>query len=239
MKIKNILLYTALCFCLAQSGFAETRQRCWAKNDFAICKISKGIFKVMEGKSYPDGALIPKQELRLLRIKYYGFDGEIKMGDMIVHKTVAKELIDIFQELFTAEYPIEKINLIDYYDAEDEKSATNNNTSAFCWRNMTDGASLSYHAVGLAVDINPLYNPYVKRKVVKPAGAAAYLDRAKSVKGLIANSQDIAVQAFKKRGWHWGGDWKTLKDYHHFEKRGGIYKKYRNKLAEIRREAKP
>jgi hypothetical protein len=239
MKIKNILFYTALCFCLTQGGLAKTAEPCWAKEDFAICTISKGVFKVMEGKSYPADTLIPLQELRLLRIKYYGFDGEIKTGDMIAHKTVAKELLDIFEELFAAEYPIEKMNLTDYYDAGDVRSMTNNNTSAFYWRNITGGKSLSYHAVGLAVDINPLYNPYVKGNTVEPPYAAVYLDRTTPVKGLIANSQDAAVRAFKKRGWRWGGDWRTLKDYQHFEKRGNIYKRYKSKLAEIRRETKP
>ncbi|MDR1123903.1 MAG: M15 family metallopeptidase [Elusimicrobiota bacterium] len=239
MKTKNILLYTALCFCLTQGGFTQNAEPCWAKDDFAICTISKGVFKVMEGKSYPAGTLIPKEDLRLLRIKYYGFDGEIKTGDMIVHKTVAGELLDIFQELLAAEYPIEKISLIDYYDADDMRSMTNNNTSAFYWRNITGGKSLSYHAVGLAVDINPLYNPYVKGNIVEPPSAAVYLDRTTPVKGLIANSQDAAVRAFKKRGWRWGGDWRTLKDYQHFEKHGNVYKKYKSKLAEISRETKP
>lgn len=192
----------------------------------------------MQDKSYPADAIIPLRELRLLRIKYYGFDGKVKTGDMIAHKTVARELLDIFEELFAAKYPIEKISLIDYYDANDEKSMSDNNTAAFGWRRITGGKSISYHALGLAVDINPLYNPYVKGDLVKPAAGAAYLDRAKPAKGLIAGPSDPAVLAFKKRGWNWGGDWKTLKDYQHFEKRGSIYKKYKNKLAKIKREAK-
>jgi hypothetical protein len=233
MKIKNTLFCAALCFYLTQGGFAKTAELCWAKNDFAVCKISAGVFKVMQGKSYTADTLIPLRELRLLRIKHYDFDGEIKTGDMIAHKTVAEELLDIFKELFAAKYPIEKINLIDYYEANDEKSMTNNNTSAFCWRNITGGRSISYHALGLAVDINPLYNPYIKGNVVKPAAAGAYLDRTRPAKGLISGPQDPAVQAFKKRGWNWGGDWKTLKDYQHFEKHNKRIYNYYNKKTVI------
>jgi hypothetical protein len=185
---------------------------------FTSQEIPDEIFEIMEGKSYPQNALIPKNELRLLKIKHYGFDDKIHQGEMIAHKKVAAELLDIFKELFEAKYPIEKIRLIDYYNADDKMSMADNNTSAFCWRAATLSDKLSYHALGLAVDINPLYNPYAKGNIVEPMQGIAYLDRNKKIKGLINGPRDAAVRAFKKRGWRWGGEWKSLKDYQHFEK---------------------
>ncbi|MDR0646282.1 MAG: M15 family metallopeptidase [Elusimicrobiota bacterium] len=198
---------------------------------FTYKKIPQKIFKKMQGNSYPHNALIPIDELHLLEIKYYGFDWKAHKGEIIAHKKVAAELLDIFEELFEEKYPIEKVRLIDYYNADDEKSMADNNTSAFCWRNATLKKELSYHALGLAVDINPLYNPYVKGNVVEPIQAKKYLDRNKKIKGLISGPQDAAVQAFKKRGWIWGGEWQSLKDYQHFEKRDAEIYNYYNDLA--------
>lgn len=175
----------------------------------------------MRGKSLPSDALINIDELRLVEVWHWGFDGKVHSGELVVHETVAKEVAEIFKELFSLKYQIEKIRLIDAYDADDEMSMSDNNSSAFCWRNATNLSALSYHALGLGIDINPKYNPYAKGDDVQPKGSGIYLDRTQKVRGLINDDSDPAVRVFEKYGWVWGGRWKEkhgLVDYQHFEK---------------------
>ena len=125
-------------------------------------------------------------------------------------------MVDIFKELYEEKYPIEKIRLIDEYDAIDEKSMEDNNTSAFCYRVIEGTNKLSNHAKGCAIDINPLQNPQVINGIAYPKKAEQYVDRTLSMKGMIKKGDSI-YKAFIKRGWSWGGDWKNP-DYQHFEK---------------------
>ena len=141
---------------------------------------------------------------------------------MICHKDIADDLLAIFQELYKAAYPIERMVLIDEYDADDEASMRANNTSAFNFRYASGMKRLSSHSTGMAIDINPLYNPLVKHREgqtrVFPTTAAAYMDRTKYFPYKIEKG-DLCYRLFKKYGFSWGGDWKSSKDYQHFEKR--------------------
>ena len=125
------------------------------------------------------------------------------------------------QELYDAKYQIEKIKLIDDYDANDDKSMADNNSSAFCYR-VVDGTDvLSDHSYGMAVDINPLYNPYVRTEYgdrnILPVNATEYADRTKDFAHKIEKG-DICYNAFIKRGFKWGGEWEGTVDYQHFYK---------------------
>ncbi len=113
--------------------------------------------------------------------------------------------------------PIEKMKLIDDYGANDEASMKDNNTSAFCYRVVANTKKLSNHSKGASIDINPLYNPYISGKIISPANAKKYTDRNINEKGVIKKEDDL-YNAFIKRGWTWGGEWKSKKDYQHFEK---------------------
>ncbi len=155
--------------------------------------------------------------LSYLKITYWGFDGKEHIGEMIVNKKVAKEVIEIFKELYNKKYQIEKVKLIDEYGADDEKSMEDNNTSAFCYREVANTNILSKHALGLAIDINPLYNPYITEKNILPINAKVYTNRNIDKKYIIKKGDDL-YNAFIKRGWKWGGNWKNKKDYQHFEK---------------------
>ncbi len=137
---------------------------------------------------------------------------------MIVHTGLAQEVLDIFVEVYDQQYPIEKMKLIDEYGANDELSMADNNTSAFCYRAVANTNKLSKHSTGRAIDINPLYNPYVVKNAVLPVNSESYLDRELSQKGMI-HQGDALYNAFIKRGWTWGGNWATQKDYQHFDKR--------------------
>lgn len=164
---------------------------------------------------------IHQSHLRQVRVLHYGFDHQIHHGDLVVHKKVADEVLEIFQKLFKWRYCIEKIKPIDRYQANDEKSCSDNNTSAFCSRAITGIKNQwSDHSYGLAIDLNPLYNPYHRNKTIVPKEGRQYLDRNQDCPHIL-KSQDPCVALFKSYGWKWGGDWMKERgyvDYQHFYK---------------------
>jgi len=172
--------------------------------------------------SWKENNPVPLSDLRYITVSHWGFDSEIHIGELIVHKSVSAELIEIFQELFAAKFPIEKMILIDAYQANDDLSMEDNNSSAFCSRTITGiPDEFSLHSYGVAIDINPKLNPFVEDDLVLPESGISYLEREQVIPGLI-NRDNICYKAFKKRDWHWGGDgwdgYPERKDYQHFEK---------------------
>lgn len=184
---------------------------------FLKSEITQDVFDRIKGRSYGEECNVPLEELAYLRISHYGFDGEIKEGEMICSNGIADDLLYIFQKLFENRYPIERIRLIDEYDADDDLSMADNNSSSFNFRMITGSNRLSKHALGLAVDINPLYNPYIRENIVLPPEGKPYADRTESFPYKIDHN-DLCYQLFVERGFTWGGDWTIPKDYQHFEK---------------------
>lgn len=188
---------------------------------FGIHNIDDEIFSRIKGKSYKDDCTVPLDDLRYLTVAYYGEGGEIKKGEIICNKAIASDLEDIFRNLFKARYPIESIRLVDDFEADDIKSMQSNNTSCFNFRKVAGSNKLSKHALGLAIDINPLYNPYVKTKngvtTVSPEEGRRYSDRKGDFPYKI-DVDDLCYKEFIAHGFKWGGAWKSLKDYQHFEK---------------------
>ena len=190
--------------------------------DFYQQEITDDIFVRIEGKSFKANCTTPREDLRYLRVLHYNLDREVLQGELICHKDIADDLLAIFLELYKAAYPIERMVLIDEYGADDEASMRDNNTSAFNFRNASGMQRLSSHSTGMAIDINPLYNPLVKHREGKtkvfPATATTYIDRSKYFPYKIEKG-DLCYRLFKKYGFSWGGDWRSSKDYQHFEKR--------------------
>lgn len=146
---------------------------------FTAQEIPEHIYNSMLGNSIPleyknnvDISL-----LSYLQISYYGFDDKTHVGEMIVNSKIANEVLEIFKELYELKYPIEKIRLIDEYGANDELSMSDNNTSCFCYRKINNSKTLSNHSIGTAIDINPLYNPYVSQGKSSPVSGALYINR--------------------------------------------------------------
>ncbi len=191
------------------------------KKVFEIQNITDEIFERMKGKSYKKDCTIPIEDLKYLTLSYYGYDGNTHTGEMIVNALIAEDTLQIFQELYEAKYPIERMELVDAYDADDIASMEANNTSAFNFRYIEGTTRYSNHAMGFAIDINPLYNPYVRNKDGKedvlPVTAKAYSDRTTDCMYYI-KKDDICYQIFTKYGFTWGGEWNNSKDYQHFEK---------------------
>lgn len=192
---------------------------------FASMPISDAVFGRIYGNSYKKDCRVLRSSLRYLHLLHYTEDGRIKLGEMVCHKDIADDLTDIFRKLFEAKYPIENMQLIDNYGADDIRSMEHKNTTCFNYRTVAGSKKLSNHSLGKAVDINPLYNPYVKRRQdgtykVSPEKGRKYADRTKTFKYKI-DRNDLAYRLFKQHGFRWGGDYRSLKDYQHFEKEDG------------------
>lgn len=176
----------------------------------------------MRGKSFKTNCTTPRSSLRYLKVLHYNGNGEPQLGEMVCNVRIANDLLSIFRNLFKARYPIERMVLIDEYDADDSRSMQANNTSCFNFRLIKGTTKTSKHGRGLAVDINPLFNPHVKsdkhgKVSANPSHGLPYADRKKVFKYKITK-EDLCYKEFAKHGFRWGGAWKNSQDYQHFEK---------------------
>jgi hypothetical protein len=180
--------------------------------------VPEAVAKRMRQHSWRKGCPVPISDLAYLRLAHYGPDGAVHEGELVVHKSLAAEVLEIFKALFDQRFPIAKMRLIDEYQGDDDKSVADDNTSAFNCRDVAGRpGALSKHSYGRAIDINPVENPMVLGGKISPPSGAKYLDRKKKIPGLLRQG-DPAVREFTRRGWTWGGAWKDLKDYQHFVK---------------------
>ena len=180
------------------------------REGFAVREIPDEVFlRMKQGGSYPQGCPVKRSELRYLTLRHWNMQGEEKAGELVCNAQIADDLLAIFEELYDAHYPIHSVRLIDDFGADDEASVEANNTSSFCYRKVAGTKTLSRHARGMAIDINPKDNPMVKAK--RKGGPIP------KVAHTITES-DICYKAFRKRGFTWGGHWRTVKDYQHFQR---------------------
>jgi poly-gamma-glutamate synthesis protein (capsule biosynthesis protein) len=184
-----------------------------------VSRIDAQLRARMTGSSWHRGCPVGIGDLRLLRLDHWGFDGVVKQGRLIVHERHARRIRGVFERLFEIEFPIKRMRLIDAYGGSDDKSMRDNNTSAFNCRFVSGTTRWSMHAYGLAVDINPVQNPYVAGSHVSPSAGEDYVDRSRDAKGMI-HGGDRVVRAFAAVGWEWGGYWSYPKDYQHFSSNG-------------------
>lgn len=178
------------------------------------------------GISYPEegSTEITLDELVYLNVLYNDFEGGVQTGELICNEYIALDLLEIFEELYRSGYQFEEISLIDKYDGDDTLSMEHNNTSCFNYRVVDGSDHLSKHAYGLAIDINPFYNPYVVynkdgtgETYISPQGSEAYADRSKDFPYKI-DENDLCYKLFIQHGFTWGGNWNSSKDYQHFQK---------------------
>jgi len=179
--------------------------------------------RMVTGGSWRKGCPVSPDDLRYIRLKHRNFYGSEKMGELIVHKDVAKEVVEIFRELYEIGYPIRQMRLVSDFRGSDWQSIEADNTSAFNCRKATGSKKWSKHSYGKAIDLNSIENPYISRsgsivhikslqyrKRVHKSNTAA--DKAVLLKN------DKVAKIFKKYGWKWGGMWRYVKDYQHFSK---------------------
>lgn len=207
---------------------ADYLRRHGSREFFAVQPISDAVFRRMQGRSYGKSCTTPRSELRYLTCLHTTADGHSVVGEMVLNKRIADKVLDILRQLYDAHYPIECMRLVDDYDASDERSMAANNSSAFNFRYISGTKQVSKHGLGLAIDINPLYNPMVKtrtttqngkkitRTIAEPAAGKRYADRTKNFPYKITRN-DLCCRLFREAGFVWGGNWSHSKDYQHFE----------------------
>lgn len=212
----------------ALNGLSQQELRYTLDENFYYEPLSDNLRRYITGVSYPaqaeDGQEpeITLDELRYIHILHYNFDGNAVEGELICNEAIAQDLIEIFYELYRNEYQLERVLLIDEYDGDDTASMEDNNTSCFNYRLVEGTSSLSKHALGLAIDVNPFYNPYITynkdgSENVSPAAAEFYADRSASFPYKI-DENDLCYKLFIQHGFIWGGNWNSNKDYQHFQK---------------------
>ena len=188
--------------------------------DFYISEITDEIFARIKGKSFKDECTLARDDLRYLHVLHKDKDGNVHEGEMIVNRHIAEDVLDILRKLYENNYPIERMRLVDEYNAEDMLSMEDNNSSSFNFRFISHTNRISKHGLGLAVDINTLYNPYTKvvdgKRIVEPVTGEPYLDREASFDYKI-DKGDLCYSLFLEHGFEWGGEWPDRKDYQHFE----------------------
>lgn len=190
--------------------------------DFYYEPLSDEMINKIYGISYKADCPVPYEDLRYVHILHINFNNEIMEGELICHRDVAQDMVEIFYELYVQNYQIEKVRLIDEYGADDKLSMIDNNTSCFNYRTVEGTNSISKHGLGLAIDINPFYNPYVTKNndgtdYISPPGSESFVDRNKDFAHKITED-DLCYQLFTEHGFLWGGHWKYTKDYQHFYK---------------------
>jgi hypothetical protein len=171
------------------------------------------------GVSWRPGCPVPLRDLRLLRLSYWRFDGRVRMGRLIVHEAVARDLLDVFRKLYAARFPIRRMVPVDAYGGSDFRSIEADNTSAFNCRYVEGTSRWSEHAYGRAIDVNPIENPYVAGGRTSHRASIPYVDRLPRRPGM-AYEGGVLVRAFDAIGWGWGGRWTSVKDYQHFSASG-------------------
>ncbi|MFP3881298.1 MAG: M15 family metallopeptidase [Actinomycetota bacterium] len=175
--------------------------------------------EVLARSSWVEECPVAIDELRYLTMTHHGFDGEAHTGEMIVNAAVAEDVVEVFRKLYDARFPIESMRVIRLEEVDDHPTGDWNETTSFVCRPAVGSTNWSYHAYGLAIDVNPFHNPYVKGDLVIPELASAYVDREYERVGMI-HEGDVVTEAFAEAGWEWGGNWDTLKDWMHFSTTG-------------------
>ncbi len=189
---------------------------------FTASPITDELYERINGCSYVENDDIALEDLRYLQVLHIGFDGEAHVGELIVNEAIADDILEIMQQLYENQYPIERMTLVDEYGGDDELSMQANNTSCFNYRTVEGSDNLSKHSYGLAIDINPFYNPCVRTYADGstksfPEGSGEYADRSKDFPYKI-DKDDLCYRLFTEHGFRWGGAWNSLKDYQHFDK---------------------
>jgi hypothetical protein len=177
--------------------------------------ISAELAAEMTGVSWRPGCPVSISDLRLISMPHRGFDGQAHHGELVVHEDVATDVVAVFAALYADGFPIRRMQRVEAYGGDDDASMATDNTSAFNCREITGGGAVSIHSLGLAIDINPVENPYVRDGDVLPLAGVEYLDREDIRPGMIVEGE--VTTAFDEIGFVWGGSWRTLKDYQHFE----------------------
>jgi len=176
--------------------------------------------RVIARSTWARGCPVRPRALSWVRLTFWGFDDRRHTGELLVNRAAAPDLVHVFRALYAARFPIEEMRVTTKAEQTAPPTGDGNNTTAFNCRPVRGATTYSQHAYGLAVDVNPFQNPYLKGPLVLPELASAYRDRSWHRPGMILRRGPV-VRAFHGIGWGWGGRWHALKDLQHFSRSGG------------------
>lgn len=174
---------------------------------------------VLARSTWVEGCPTALEDLSYLTVTFRGFDGLAHTGELIVAASVADDIVSVFETMFEAGFPVEEMRITPPEFLDADPTGDGNDTESFVCRPATGGSNWSQHAFGLAIDINPFHNPYLRGDVLIPELAGDYLARDRGLPGMIVEG-DIVTDAFDAIGWGWGGRWNSLKDWQHFSQSG-------------------
>lgn len=188
-------------------------------NGFASRVVTPAPESVVARSSWRPRCPVAADDLSWVRLTFWGFDEARHTGELLVHRSVAKDVVRVFRTLYRERFPIEEMRITRRAELTAPPTGDGNNTGAFVCRSVAGGSAYSQHAYGLAVDVNPFQNPYRNGRLVLPELASSYLERTWERPGMVTADGPV-VEAFADIGWTWGGTWRTRKDYHHFSANG-------------------
>ncbi|WP_430868696.1 M15 family metallopeptidase [Demequina aurantiaca] len=176
---------------------------------------------VLERSTWASNCPVALDDLSYVTMPYWGFDQQVHQGEMLIHRTVAADVVTAFEKIYAAKFPIEEMRVITRFENEAPPTGDQNITSGFTCRKIVGTSDVwSEHSKGYAIDINPFHNPYIRDEALFPELSEAYLDRDDERPGMIADP-GLVYDAFTEIGWDWGGHWDALDDWMHFSKNGG------------------
>jgi hypothetical protein len=175
--------------------------------------------EVLARSTWQPSCPVAANELRYLTMSFWGYDGHAHTGEMIVNTRVAVDVTKVFKQLYDARFPLEEMRVVAAPELTAPPTGDGNNTTAFVCRSAVRQTRWSAHAYGLAIDVNPFCNPYIRGDLVLPELASSYVDRSNVRPGMLLPG-DAAVRAFKAIGWSWGAEWNSVKDIQHFSETG-------------------
>jgi hypothetical protein len=175
---------------------------------------------VLRRSTWSERCPVARSDLSYVRVSFWGFDQEPHTGELLVHRSVARDVVSVFRQIYRARWPLEEMRVTTEAELDAPPTGDGNNTGAFVCRSARLSQEWSEHAYGLAIDVNPFHNPYVGNGVVLPERALAYRDRSWRRPGMIFEG-DVVTRAFESIGWRWGGTWASTKDWMHFSRSGG------------------
>ena len=174
---------------------------------------------VLSRSTWVPGCPVGADDLRWVRLTFWGFDGARHTGELLTNRSAAEPLVEVFGKLYAARFPIEEMRITRRDELDAPPTGDGNNTGSFNCRPAVGQTTFSQHAYGLAIDINPFQNPYEKGDLVLPELASAYRDRSANRPGMITPGGPVTA-AFAGIGWGWGGSWHNSKDLQHFSANG-------------------
>lgn len=149
--------------------------------------------------------------VNILYYTYYDNEYLVQKGTLICDSEIAYDLLEIFYNLYKNKYPLTGVANDPAYIYSDE-CTEDYEINELRANNIT-------YCKGKSVYINPLYNPYVSfdnegnKTVIPDNEYASYSDRESNKGMYFIDREDLAYYLFTQKGFLWGGDMSSSKDY--------------------------